>query len=228
MTPLTSLEIFAIKLSLFVSVASVILILPFAILAAWFFSRKEFRGKIFFESLIYFPLVLPPVVTGFLLLLLLNPTTPAGRLFFQLFGRNIAFDVPGAIVAAGVVAFPLVYRPIKAVMEGIDPRFVLVSRSLGRNELHTFVRVIMPMCLPGIIAGAVLGWARSLGEFGATIMLAGSIPFKTTTLPLAVFSTFHQIGGEAATIRLVVISVLVAFAALILTEIVVRKKRVDA
>lgn len=221
---LTPLEQFAIGFSLRVSLWSVCIVVPLAVLTAHLFTRFDFRGKVLVETFFLFPLVLPPIVTGYLLLVATNRTSRVGALLHDLFGMEIAFAAPGAVLAAAVVSFPLVLRPVRVAMEAIDPRYIDVSRSLGVGRVRTFFRVVLPMSSPGILAGAVLGFARSLGEFGATIMLAGNIPFETTTIPLAIFSYFNRADGRDATVRLVVISVAICFVSLVASEILVRRR----
>lgn len=220
---MTQLEWFAIGFSLQVALAAMVLVVPAAVAAAYWLSRHDFRGKLLVETLLLSPLVLPPLVTGYLLLIVFSPNTVIGGFFDSFFGVKIAFAGAGAVLAAAVVSFPLVLRPVRLSMEAIDPNYINVSRSLGVSRAGTFFKVILPMTYPGLLAGAVLGFARSLGEFGATIMLAGNIPFRTTTIPLAIFSTFNTADGEAATVRLVVISVAVSFAALAVSEYVARR-----
>jgi len=221
---LTHLEYCAIGLSLKVSLCSVCVVVPLAVLTAHLLTRFDFKGKVLLETLFLFPLILPPVVTGYILLLAVNRNSRLGGLVFELFGIEIAFALPGAVLAAAVVSFPLVLRPVKVSMEAIDTHYIYVSRSLGVGRIGTFLRIILPMTLPGVLAGAVLGFARSFGEFGATIMLAGNIPFETTTLPLAIFSFFNRADGREATVRLVIISVVICFISLIISEYIVRRK----
>lgn len=222
---LTELEIFAVKQSFLIASVSVLLVLPAVILTAWFLVRFTFPGKILVETLVLFPLVLPPVVTGYLLLVLLKRDGIIGGLFHNLLGLELAFTPLAAAVASSVIIFPLVLRPIKISMESLDSSLINVSRGLGRGRFYTFFRVVLPLCLPGIIAGAVLGFARSLGEFGATIMVAGNVPFRTTTVPLAIFSFFNQIEGEGPVFRLVLISLILSFLALVLSEYFLRKQK---
>ncbi len=221
---LTPLEQFAIGLSLKISLCSVCVVVPAAVLTAHLLTRFDFRGKVLLETLFLFPLILPPVVTGYLLLLAVNRNSWLGDMIFRLFEIEIAFAFPGAVLAAAVVSFPLVLRPVKVSMEAVDPHYIYVSRSLGVGRIGTFFRIIVPMTLPGVLAGALLGFARSFGEFGATIMLAGNIPFETTTLPLAIFSFFNRVDGREATVRLVIISVIICFISLVVSEYIVRRK----
>jgi len=221
----TDLELFAINQSLIVAFFSVLSVLPWTVLVAYILSRFSFPGKTIVETVVLFPLVLPPVVTGYLLLILLKKDGLIGGILFNAFGIDIAFTPLAAVFASSIIIFPLILRPIKVSMESIDPNFLKVSRGLGRGPVVTFFRIILPLSLPGIIAGSVLGFARSLGEFGATIMVAGNIPFKTTTIPLAVFSYFNQIDGSEPLFRLVIISLVISFFSLLVSEYFLRKQK---
>lgn len=215
---MTPLEMFALRQSLLVAGISVITVLPLVLIIGWILVAYNFPGKIFLETIVLFPLVLPPVVTGYLLLLLLRPDGILGWM-------KIPFTPMAAVLASSVVIFPLMLRPVKVSMAAIDPSLIKVSRGLGRNTLYTYMRVVLPLSLPGIIAGAVLGFARSLGEFGATIMVAGNVPFQTTTIPLAIFSFFNRADGQESVTRLVIISLILSFAALLLSEYFLRKQK---
>jgi molybdate transport system permease protein len=221
----TELERFAILFSLKVALVSVLLAVPMALFLSYILINYRFRGKAVLENLFNLPLVLPPVVTGYLLLVLLNRNSLIGSLFETVFESDIAFAYPGAVIAATVVSFPLVLRPVKLAMQAVDQNYVLISRSLGVSKIRTFFKIVIPLSKSGIIAGAILGFARSIGEFGATIMLAGNIPFKTTTMPLAIFSSFNSAGGEPATIRLVIISIIISFIAMIISELFIRRNK---
>ena len=221
----SELEMFAVEQSLFIAAVSVLSVLPWTIFMAYILTRYKFPGKIILETILLFPLVLPPVVTGYILLILVKRNGIIGSFFYDLFRLDIAFTPLGAIAASSIIIFPLILRPIKVSMESIDDNYIKVSRGLGRNKMATFLRIVLPLSLPGIIAGAVLGFARSLGEFGATIMIAGNIPFKTTTIPLAVFSYFNQIEGSQPLFRLVVVSLLISFLSLLVSEYFLRKQK---
>ncbi len=225
MSGFSELEIFAIQQSLTIASISVIVVLPCAIITAFILARYNFTGKVIIESVLLFPLVLPPVVTGYLLLLVVKRNGVVGGFFYRFFGLEIAFTPLGAILASSVIIFPLVFRPIRISMESIDPNFIKVSRGLGKSRLSSFFRIVLPLSLPGIIAGGVLGFARSLGEFGATIMVAGNIPFKTTTIPLAVYGYFNSIDGGEALGRLVVVCLLISFLSLLLSEYFLRMQK---
>jgi len=220
---MTSLEWFAIGLTLRVALLSVCLTMPAAIAVGFVLVRYQFRGKALLESVLMAPLVVPPVVTGYLLLLALGPNSAPGSAFRAVFGSDLAFSPWGAVVAAAVVSFPLVLRPVKTALSGIDSTYALVSRSLGVGRVRTFLRVTLPLALPGVLSGAILGFARSLGEFGATIMVAGNIPYRTTTMPLAIYSYFNRTDGEAPALRLVLVSVAIAFLALLASDALARR-----
>lgn len=222
---MTALEFFAIRQSLIVAFLSVLTVLPIVILLAYILTRFNFPGKILLETIVLFPLVLPPVVTGYLLLVLLKKQGLVGGLIFRLFGTEAAFSPFAAVAASSVIIFPLMLRPVKVSMESINPDLIKVSRGLGRNRVYTFLRIVLPLSLPGIIAGAVLGFARSIGEFGATIMVAGNIPFKTTTIPLALYSYFNRVDGDGPVQRLVLFSIALSFLALITSEYFLSKQK---
>ena len=170
-----------------------------------------------FEAILIFPLVLPPLVTGYILLFIFSQNSPLGN-FLSHFGISFTFNLPAAVLASCVVSFPLMLRPVRLAMASIDDGYLNISRSLGQNSFQTFCKVILPMSKSGIISGAVLCFARSIGEFGATIMLAGNIPYKTTTISMAIFSFFNSVDGEFACLRLVIISILISLVALLLSE----------
>lgn len=225
MQPLTDLEIFAIGQSLLVATLSVVFVLPWAVLTAYSLTRFRFPGKAFIESILLFPLVMPPVVTGYLLLLLLKKESLLGGFLYSFFHIELAFTTAGAVIASSVIIFPLILRPIRVSMESVNPDLIKVSRGLGRGIIPTFFRIVLPLSYRGIIAGSVLGFARSLGEFGATIMVAGNIPFRTTTIPMAVYSFFNRVDGSGPLRRLVIISLIISFGALMISEYFLRKQK---
>ena len=218
-------ELEALWLSLRVAGWSVAVSLPFGIAAAWLLARKSFPGKIVLDGLIHLPLVLPPVVVGYGLLLLLGRTGPVGRWLDAWFGITLAFTWQGAAVAAAVMAFPLMVRAIRLSLEALDRRLEQAAATLGASPLRTFLTITLPLAAPGLVVGCVLAFARSLGEFGATIMLAGNIAGQTRTLPLAIYTEVQTPGGEAAALRLAILSVGLALAALLASEIVARRLR---
>ncbi|MGH7151712.1 MAG: molybdate ABC transporter permease subunit [Planctomycetota bacterium] len=196
----------AIRLSLAVGLAATLLSLPAAVAVAWYLERTSSRGRGLVHTLVLMPLVLPPVVVGYLLLRLFSPRGWAGR-GLEAIGLPVAFHWLGAVVAAAVVGFPLFVLMIALAMKGVDPRLETVSRSLGRSRWETFRRVTLPLAWPGILSGAAIAFARGLGEFGATVVLAGRIPGETETIPLAIYAELDSPGGEARILSLVLASV---------------------
>lgn len=207
----------SVALSLFIGAVATLLSLPFALLVAVPLARSRAWWSTGLQALVWLPLVLPPAVTGYLLLSLLGPRRPLGSAL-RAFGITIAFDRAGAVVAAAVVGFPLLVMFIVLALRSIDPRLAIVSRSCGRGPLATFLRVTLPLAWPGILAGAVLCFARALGEFGATIVLAGLIPGRTDTIPLAIYDLLAQPGREGEIKGLVLASVAIAFAAVVAAQ----------
>lgn len=208
----------AIRLSLLVALVAVGASLPFGVALGWLMARRQFRGKTVVETLLNLPLVLPPVVTGYLLLVTFGARGWIGRWLDAWFGIRIVFDWKGAALAAAVISFPLMVRAIRVAFAGVDPRYEGVARTLGAGPFDTLLTVSVPLARHGIIAGCVLAFARSMGEFGATIMIAGSIPGETRTIPLYIFNLLESPGGAQAATRIVVISVLIAAAALVFSE----------
>jgi molybdate transport system permease protein len=222
---LTPMEWSALRLSLVVATCAVAASLPFAVAAGYALARGTWRGKWLVETLLNLPLVLPPVVTGYGLLVLLGRNGLVGAWLHGSLGLRVAFTTLGAVVAAGVVSFPLMLRAIRLAFDHVDPRLEGAARSLGAGRLAVFFTVSLPLAARGVLMGAVLAFGRSLGEFGATIMLAGNIPGETRTIPLAVFSLAQRPGGVAASWRLVALSVLLAALALGLSEWLQRRGR---
>lgn len=215
--PISEAEWQVVALSLRVALLAVAVTLPVALFAAYALARWSFPGKALINALVHLPLVLPPVVTGFLLLMAFGPQAPAGRLLEGL-GLGVAFRWTGAALAAGVMAFPLLVRAMRLSIEAVDPRIEQAAETLGAGRVAVFVTVTLPLCLPGILAGAVLGFAKALGEFGATITFVSNIPGETQTLPLAIYSFLQIPGGEGAALRLVVLAVLVSLGAVLISE----------
>ncbi len=213
---LSSTEWAAVSLSLQVALWAVALSLPFGILVGWLLARRSFRGKWIVETLVNLTLVLPPVVTGYVLLRILGREGLIGAWLEQTLGIRIAFTWWAAALASAALGFPLMVRAIRLAFEGVDPRLEEAARSLGARPLDAFLSVSLPLARSGIIAGAVLAFARSLGEFGATITFAGNIPGVTQTLPLAVFSEMNRAGGSST--RLVIVAVVLAAGALAASE----------
>jgi molybdate transport system permease protein len=220
MPALTAEEAQALALSLKVATVATAVGLPFAVAAAHVLARKSFPGKQLFNGLVHLPLVLPPVVTGYILLLAFGRHGPLGAVFEQVFGLTFIFRWTGAALAAGTMGFPLMVRAIRLAIEAVDPKLEQAAATLGATRPWVFVTVTLPLILPGILAGAVLGFARALGEFGATITFVSNIPGQTRTLPLAIYSELQVPGGDAAALRLVIIATVLAMAALIISELV--------
>src|SRR4029453_1828663 len=223
MFELTPDEIGILALSLRVAAVSVVASLPIAILVALLLARVDFPGKTLVDAFVHLPLVLPPVVVGFLLLVLLGKRGPIGSVLDQCCGIVFAFRWTGAAVASAMMGFPLMVRPIRLSIEVIDRRYEIAARTLGGSRLWVFASITLPLALPGIITGALLSFARGLGEFGATITFVSNIPGETQTLPLAIY-TFTQVpGGDAQAVRLSIIAVLLSIAALAGSEWLTRR-----
>ncbi len=224
MSPLlTPEEIQALYLSAKVALWATALCLPAGIAFSWLMARYEFRGKLLIDVLIQLPMVLPPVVPGYLLLLLLGTQGPVGAWLLAQFGVVIAFTWKGAVLASAVMAFPLMVQPVRLAFRMIDPRLEQAATTLGATPWRAFFSITLPLALPGIIAGSVLCFSRSLGEFGATMAFVGNIPGETRTLPLAIYSYTHVPGGEAPALRLVYLSFALATAALLASHIISRR-----
>jgi len=212
-------------LSLKVGLLCVLLSLPPAILIGWLLARITFPGKVLLDGICHLPLVLPPVVTGYLLLVLFGRRGLLGRIFADWLGLQIAFNWKGAVLAAAVVGFPLMLRAVRHAIEEVDPRLERAARTLGAGRVRTFFSVTLPLASPGLIVGSLLSFARSLGEFGATITFVSNIAGETRTLPLAIFTHLNQPDGEGSVFRLVVFSVILSLGALLASEGVARKMR---
>ncbi len=220
---LSPLEQEAFLLSLKVGLWSVVVSLPLGLAMAWALARCAFPGKTLINGIVHVPLVVPPVVIGYLLLLLLGRTGPLGGLIYDLTGRTIAFTWQGAAIAAAVMAFPLMVRAMRLSLEAVDSKLEDAARTLGASRTTVFLTITLPLMSPGILTGALLAFARSLGEFGATITFVSNIPGETRTLPLALFTAAQQPGGEAAALRLVILSILLALLAIALSEVLARR-----
>lgn len=215
---LTPLEWEAIRLSLRVSGLAVAGSLPVGIGVAWILSRCRFPGKGLVDGVVHLPLVLPPVVTGYLLLILLGRKGVIGSFLYDTFGLTLAFTWKGAAIAVAVMAFPLMVRSVRLSIDAVDQGLEDAARTLGAGTLRIFFTVTLPLIVPGIITGGILAFARSLGEFGATITFVSNIQGETQTLPLALYSLTQVPNGEAGALRLCIISVVVAMTALIISE----------
>ena len=212
----------AVALSLRVSVWATVLSLPLGIYTAHLLARRDFWGKHILNGLVHLPLILPPVVTGYLLLLAFGRKGFIGQYLDQWFGLVLAFKWTGAVLAAAVMAFPLMVRAIRMAFEAVDPKLEQAAGTLGASPLWVFLSVTLPLILPGIIAGAVLAFAKAMGEFGATITFVSNIPGQTQTLPSAIYTFLQVPGGDSQAFRLVLISIAVAMLALILSEFLSR------
>lgn len=223
--PLSSAELEALLLSLRVALVALIGAAPVALGLAWLLARRNFAGKWLVEAAVNLPLVLPPVVTGLFLLMIFGVRGPVGGWLLETFGVRLAFEWTGAALAAGVMALPLMVRPLRLALEAVDPDLEAAAASLGAPPSHVAMRVILPLALPGVLAGLVLGFARSFGEFGATVTFAGAIPGETRTLPVAIYGVLQQADGETLALRLAVVSVGVAVLALVVAEALNRRLR---
>ena len=219
---LSSGEFQIIALSLQVAALGTVLGLPAALLLGWLLAKSTVPGKAVLDTVVSFPLVLPPVVTGYFLLLVLGRDGPIGAAASGLFGVDVVFTWVAASLAAGLVAMPLMVRSIEIAMSGVDPRLELASRSLGAGPLRTFFSVTIPLAHRGILAAVLLAFARGLGEFGATIVVAGNIPGRTQTIPLFIFNRL-QVGDDAAAVRLIIASLVLAFVALAVHQRLARR-----
>ncbi len=220
---LSPIEIEALKLSLWVSVWAVAGSLPLGVLAAWTLARLNFPGKSILDGLIHLPLVLPPVVIGYLLLVGFGRRGIFGAWLYEMTGLSLAFNWKGAAVAAAVMAFPLMVRAVRLSIENVDRGVESAARTLGAGPLRVFFTITLPLITPGILTGLILAFARSLGEFGATITFVSNIRGETQTLPLALYTLTQVPDGEVGAMRLCIISVVIAMAALVASEMLARR-----
>ncbi|WP_425091569.1 molybdate ABC transporter permease subunit [Tropicimonas sp. S265A] len=219
---LTPEEWSAVSLSLRVAFWATLLSLPLGVLTAYALARWQFPGRQLLNGLVHLPLILPPVVTGYLLLLTFGTQGPIGG-FLESFGIVFAFRWTGAALAAGVMAFPLMVRAMRLSIEAVDPKLEQAAATLGASGPWVFCTITLPLILPGVLAGAILAFAKAMGEFGATITFVSNIPGQTQTLPSAIYAFLQVPGGESSAMRLVIISVIVAMGALLASEIVARR-----
>ncbi|WP_116084239.1 molybdate ABC transporter permease subunit [Tropicimonas sp. IMCC34011] len=208
----------AVALSLRVAAVATLVSLPFGVAMAILLARGRFWGRGLLNGLVHLPLVLPPVVTGYLLLVTLGRTAPLGRALEDWFGLVFAFRWTGAALAAAVMAFPLMVRSIRLSVEAVDPGLEAAAGTLGANRLRVFTTVTLPLIAPGILAGCVLAFAKAMGEFGATITFVSNIPGETQTLPTAIYAFLQVPGGEGSALRLVAVSVAISVGAVLLSE----------
>ncbi|MBI9077772.1 MAG: molybdate ABC transporter permease subunit [Desulfatibacillum sp.] len=215
---LTPVEWAAIKLSLRVSGWAVLGSLPLGVLTAWVLARWRFPGKSILDGLIHLPLVLPPVVTGYVLLILLGRKGVLGKFLYDTFGLTMAFTWKGAVAASAVMAFPLLVRAVRLSVDSVDQGLEKAARTLGAGPIRVFLTVSLPLMIPGIITGTILAFARSLGEFGATITFVSNIQGETQTLPLALYSLTQVPDGEIGALRLCIVAIILAMTALLASE----------
>src|SRR6266446_2930178 len=223
MLDLTPDEWVAIRLSLRIAVVATLVALPFGLAIAWLLARRNFWGKALLDGLIHLPLVLPPVVTGYVLLLLFGRHGPIGAFLDNAFGIVFAFRWTGAALACAIMGFPLMVRAIRLSIEAVDTRLEAAAGTLGANPLLVFATITLPLCLPGVIAGAILCFAKSMGEFGATITFVSNIPGETQTLPTLIYTLTQIPGGDAGALRLTLVSIAISMAALLGSELLARR-----
>jgi molybdate transport system permease protein len=215
----------ALALSLSVAARSLLLSLPFALLLSWILTRKRFVGRTLLDAVVHLPLVLPPVVVGYLLLVLFGARGPLGGWLERTFGIELIFTRNGAALATAVMTFPLMVRAMRISLETVDRGLEEAARTLGAGPLDRFATVTLPLMLPGVLAGAITAFSASLGEFGAVITFVSNIPGETRTLPLALYSALQAPGGDAAAARLAVISILLGLGGLLFSEWFARRVR---
>jgi molybdate transport system permease protein len=220
---LTPAEWEAIRLSIRIAIVAMIASLPFGIAVAWLLARCRFPGRTLVDGIVHLPLVMPPVVTGYLLLLLFGRRGPIGSFLESTFGIVLAFRWTGAALACAIMGFPLMVRAIRLSIEAIDARLEAAASTLGAGRAAVFATITLPLMLPGILAGMVLSFARALGEFGATITFVGNIPGATQTIPTAIYTYTQVPGGDVGALRLTAISVAISLAALIASDVLARR-----
>ncbi len=213
----------ALGLSLKVAFVATLLFMPLAVICAYALARCRFWGRGLLNALVHLPLVLPPVVTGYVLLLIFGRTAPLGGFLEKAVGLVLAFDWKGAVLAAGIMGFPLMVRAVRLSLENVDPKLEEAAKVLGATRLQVWYRVTWPMILPGFVAGAVLGFAKALGEFGATITFVANIPGHTRTVPSAIHAFLQLPGGEGPALKLALCSLGVALSAVALSEYLVQR-----
>ncbi len=216
-------EVTAIRLSLLVATVAMIASLPFGLAISMLLARRDFWGKSVLNGIVHLPLVLPPVVTGYLLLITFGRKGPIGAFLDQHFGIVFSFRWTGAALACAVMGFPLMVRAIRLSVESVDTRLEAAAGTLGASPVWVFLTVTLPLIVPGIIAGLILSFARAMGEFGATITFVSNIPGETQTLPSAIYTLTQVPGGDAGALRLTAISIVISMAALLLSEFLARK-----
>lgn len=223
MAGLSDAELQAIALTLKVAGVALLVALPLAVFVAYALARWRFPGSSLLNGLVHLPLVMPPVVTGYVLLILFGRQGAIGAFLYNVFGVSFAFRWTGAALAAGVMAFPLMVRPIRLAIEAVDPKLEEAAATLGAARVVTFAVVTLPLAMPGILAAAILGFAKAMGEFGATITFVSNIPGETRTLSLALYTFTQTPDGDIAAFRLTLVAAAIAFAAILASEAVSRK-----
>ena len=220
---MTDAELDAVRLSLSIALRSVLVSLPFAILVSWLLTRRRLRGRLFLDALVHLPLVLPPVVVGYLLLLLFGVRGPIGAWLDEHFDIQLVFTSAGAALATAVMSFPLMVRAIRISLEGLDAGLDDAARTLGAGAWDRFFTITLPLIAPGVLAGAVTAFAAGLGEFGAVITFVSNIPGETRTLPLALYTALQTPGGDALAARLAAISFTLGLTSLLAAELIARR-----
>jgi molybdate transport system permease protein len=221
----TPAELVAIRLSLKVAIVATLVSVPFGIVVALFLARSQLRGKTLIDAIVHLPLVLPPVVTGYVLLIGFGRRGPIGAFLEETFGIVFAFRWTGAALASGIMGFPLLVRAVRLSIEAVDRRLESAAASLGAHGLVVFLTITLPLILPGILAGAVLTFAKALGEFGATITFVSNIPGETQTIPTAIYAYLQVPRGEAGALRLSLVAIAISLGALVLSEVLARRMR---
>ena len=212
----------ALRLSLWVAVWATLLAIPLALWVAWLLARRDFWGKALLNAAVHLPLVLPPVVTGYLLLMAFGRNAPLGRALDAI-GLQLAFHWSGAVLAAIIMGFPLMVRAMRLAIEAVDPKLEDAAATLGAPRVAVFARVTLPLILPGVLAGSVMGFAKAMGEFGATITFVANIPGQTQTLPSAIWAALQTPGGEGQAVAMVLMSSAIAVSAVLLSELLARR-----
>jgi molybdate transport system permease protein len=216
-------ELTALWLSAKIALCCMLTCLPAGVAIAWLLARRDFRGKLLLEAFVQLPMVLPPVVPGYLLLVVFGNRGLVGGWLHQHFGVQLAFNWKGAVLASATMAFPLMVQPVRLAFQMIDRRLEQAAATLGASPWRVFATISLPLAIPGIVAGSILCFSRALGEFGATMAFVGNIPGETRTVPLAIYSALHQPGGEAAAARLAALSIVLAFAAMLFSHLLSRR-----
>jgi molybdate transport system permease protein len=220
---LTPDEWTAVELSLRIAVVATVVALPFGLAIAWVLARKEFWGKALLDGVVHLPLVLPPVVTGYLLLISFGRRGPVGAFLYDTFGFTLSFRWTGAALACAVMGFPLLVRSIRLSLEAVDRRLEAAAGTLGAGPVWVFATITLPLILPGVVAGMILSFARAFGEFGATITFVSNIPGETQTLPTAIYMLTQVPGGDVAALRLTLVAIAISMAALFASEVLIER-----